>query len=203
MKFVTQSLLLTTILLILSSCSEYASIQHPSAEEAENLKTIGSEASSMLLSNLQPALVNAFADGGAVNAISVCADTAQKLTRNISRRLGEGVQVSRTTFKTRNPENAPDSYEKAALEYYHNLIESGKSLPPEYMQKVVQGDSVFFKYYKPLKMGGLCLNCHGQSDQIDPQVMQAIEDHYPDDEAVGYEDGEFRGLVSITVQRDL
>ena len=190
-------------LLILSSCNDYAAIQHPAPEEADQLQQIGAEASSMLLSNLQPALINAFADGGATNAISVCADTAQELTGNISEKMGPGVRVTRTTYKTRNPANAPDTYEKAALDFYHRMAESSQSMPAEYMQKIIKGDSTFFRYYKPLKMGGLCLNCHGQKAQIDPQVIQTIEKHYPNDEAVGYNDGEFRGLVSVTVEREL
>jgi hypothetical protein len=83
------------------------------------------------------------------------------------------------------------------------MADTGGSLPAEYMQKIIKGDSTFFRYYKPLKMGGLCLNCHGPKEQIDSRVMQTIEQHYPNDEAVGYEDGEFRGLVSVTVKRDL
>ncbi|MBD3274307.1 MAG: DUF3365 domain-containing protein [Candidatus Marinimicrobia bacterium] len=189
--------------LTLSSCNDYAAIQHPAPAEAEQLQRIGSEASSMLLTNLQPALINAFADGGATNAISVCADTAQELTENISEKMGPGVRVTRTTYKTRNPANAPDTYEKAALDFYHRMTETGGSLPAEYMQKIIKGDSTFFRYYKPLKMGGLCLNCHGQEAQIAPEVMQTIQKHYPNDEAVGYEDGEFRGLVSVTVKREL
>lgn len=190
-------------LFTLTACNDYAAIQHPAEEEATQLRQFGSEASSLLLSNLQPALINAFADGGAANAISVCADTAQQLTENISEKMGSGIRVTRTTYKTRNPANAPDPYEKAALDFYHRMAETDRSLPAEYMQKIIKGDSTFFRYYKPLKMGGLCLNCHGPKSQIDPQVMQTIEKHYPNDEAVGYEDGEFRGLVSVTVNRDL
>ncbi len=71
------------------------------------------------------------------------------------------------------------------------------------MQKITAGGSTFYRYYKPMKVGGLCLNCHGDKAAIDQQVLALLREHYPDDEATGYAPGDFRGLISVTVRREL
>ena len=178
-------------------------IVQPAAEEKAQIDSIGGTAASLLLSNLQPALLNAISEGGLVHGITVCSDTAQQLTSMISENLGEGIRVKRTTTQLRNPANGPDQYEKQALQYYQEHITQSGSFPSSYAQKIIVGDSTFYRFYKPMKVAGLCLNCHGNPEEFPSELVTTLNEKYPADEATGYQAGDFRGLVSVTIQHQL
>ena len=55
-----------------------------------------------------------------------------------------------------------------------------------------------YRYAKALPTQSLCLNCHGPRDQLKPEVRAAIDEHYPNDRAVGYKEGEIRGAIIAT-----
>ncbi|MCF7804738.1 MAG: DUF3365 domain-containing protein [Candidatus Marinimicrobia bacterium] len=195
-------IIILTILLI--GCqSNQPDISQPDPDETVIIDSLGSRAATMLLSNLQPALLNAISEGGPVNGINVCSDTAQALTHMISQKLGDGIYVKRTTTRLRNPANAPDKFENLALKHFHEAATHTGELPSNYMQKIDSGESVFYRYYKPMQVGGLCLNCHGQPENISDPVKNILKKHYPGDNATGYNAGDFRGVVSVTIERNL
>jgi hypothetical protein len=41
----------------------------------------------------------------------------------------------------------------------------------------------------------MCLRCHGPA--VAPEVLAAVRRLYPDDEAVGFGEGDIRGAVSV------
>ncbi len=54
-------------------------------------------------------------------------------------------------------------------------------------------------FFKPIIMQPMCLNCHGKSDRFFHQpTLQRIQQIYPGDLAIDYEEGDFRGLWHIT-----
>jgi len=54
-------------------------------------------------------------------------------------------------------------------------------------------------FFKPIIVQPMCLNCHGKSDRfIQQPTLQRINQLYPDDLAIDYEEGDFRGLWHIT-----
>jgi len=59
-----------------------------------------------------------------------------------------------TSLKPLNPDNAPDNFERAALEQFEQGL-----LKEEYVKEVVN-DSHFFRYIAPLYTNSACLNCH-------------------------------------------
>jgi hypothetical protein len=44
----------------------------------------------------------------------------------------------------------------------------------------------------------MCLQCHGKSEQIKPEVRAKTLQLYPKDLAIGYSENEVRGIWSIT-----
>ena len=53
-------------------------------------------------------------------------------------------------------------------------------------------------YYKPIKTGmPTCLKCHGSSAEIESKTLALINEKYPDDKAVGYSQGDLRGMWKI------
>jgi len=80
-----------------------------------------------------------------------------------------------TSLKLLNPENAPDNFEKAALQAFETekLKESSK------VEKI--GGSYYFRYIAPLYVEKPCLQCHLKQ---------------------GYKIGDIRGAISVSVPMD-
>ena len=43
-----------------------------------------------------------------------------------------------------------------------------------------------------------CLGCHGSGDQIASNVKTMLNERYPEDEALGYKPGDFRGAIRVS-----
>ncbi len=189
------------ISLFLSGCSGNAiKISKPSSEETAQIKPIGDKISKELVTTLQKELKTAVQKGGLNEAINVCNMKAVPLTRIIADATDRVVHIKRTSYKFRNPDNAPGEEEKAALDYYKTLIKEQKEIPDFYIQKIKKGKEIYYNYYKPMKVKAICLNCHGPSEKINPETLQEIKKLYPDDKAVEYKEGDFRGLIRISIE---
>lgn len=155
----------------------------------------GDSAAMALVSTLGSRLTAHLA-GGPEEAIAFCSGEAQSLTDSVSNALGEGWAVKRTTLQTRNPRNAPDSLEAEALRYFAQAAESEGELPEHHVQVTPDGH---YRYYMPLQMGRMCLQCHGPRESLEPAVRQVLDTRYPADQATGYAEGDFRGVVRVTI----
>lgn len=164
----------------------------------------GDSAAMSLVRTLAGHLNGALASGGPAEAITFCADRAQPLTDSISRSLGPGWEVKRATLRTRNPLDAPDSLEAEALRYFQERdtggpeAAGGDGSPEGLVQRTASGD---FRYYMPLRVGHMCLQCHGDRSSLDPDVRRVLDERYPVDQATGYAQGDLRGVVRVTVPR--
>ncbi len=171
------------------------------AHEAEDIKKevieIGQETSKKLLKTLVPELKKAMKEGGPLKAVEVCSKKALKLTEKVAKE--EGVEIKRTSFKYRNPKNAPDKYEKEALEYFEKELKEKGELPKYYVQKINENE---YRYYMPLKIKGVCLTCHGDPNHMDKKLLAKIKELYPNDKATGYKLGDFRGVIRVTVTKE-
>jgi len=165
-------------------------------EDEQWVSTVGRESATALAGGLIQRLTAALQEGGAAHAVSFCSQEALSLTTAIEQGLAEGIQLKRTSLKYRNPVNAPDELETAAIEYFEDALASRHELPPHYVQRASRSE---FRYYQPLVVNDMCLQCHGAIETIAPEVRQAIETLYPGDLAAGYRVGELRGLIRVTV----
>lgn len=187
---------------VLLACGQASKrVIEPFGSEREELVRLGSEVSGALMRELKTALGQAMSQGGARAAIEVCSERAIELTDGISTAYPR-LQIKRTSLKYRSPRNAPDELEKIALEFFETEHRKRQALSPFFLQKIADESGVFFRYYQPLEVGGMCLGCHGKSDRLNPDVVKILEEIYPEDRASGYEEGDFRGVISVTV-RDL
>ena len=175
-------------------------VSQPTKEEADIVRPIGEEVSGELLAALKKELVQGIQNEGLVGATRICNIRAMPLTQMLEVASEYPIHLRRTTFKYRNPDNAPDEFEELALKYYEKEAKGKEPLPKDYIQKIKTEDKVYYYYYKPLKVGALCLNCHGDPASIDPSLVNLLKENYPEDKAVNYSEGDFRGLVSIKVE---
>ena len=151
---------------------------------------------SELLRTLVGHLTTALEEGGAVHAIDFCSAEAIPVTLAVQDGFPQGISVKRTSFRYRNPANAPDEAEEEALVYFEEAISEGGSVPANYVHQVSEDE---YRYYQPLFLGDVCLQCHGSPEEMSQEVLAALADRYPMDLATGYRAGDFRGVVRVTV----
>lgn len=164
--------------------------------DREAALAVGRTTSDSLKMQLSAALMRAVQDSGLVGALAFCNVKALPLTAAVADHDARVLSVGRTSRKVRNIANRPDSLDQVALTWFEERMAAGEGLPAEHL--VDAGDG-HYHYYQPLKIAPLCLNCHGPREALDPALQAELDKRYPQDEAVGYTEGDFRGLIRITV----
>ena len=137
-------------------------------------------------------LMQAIKSGGPVYALNFCNVQALPLTDSMSNVLDAKIQ--RVSDQNRNPENIPNTSERAYIEWAKKKIKKQGSAAPK-IQKV---NGQWTGYY-PIMTNPMCLNCHGQPEKdIAPETLAKIDELYPDDQATGYGVNELRGIWVIS-----
>jgi len=179
---------------LLSGCDEGSPEVDPA--ERSRIVAVAAPAATALRQGLVTRLTAAMEEGGPVGAIGFCSTEAIPLTQAIQSGLHEGLTLKRTSFRYRNPANAPDEAEEAALLYFERSLQDMPE-PPSFLTQRVSEEEV--RYYEPLLVGEFCLQCHGAPDLLDPQVRAVLAERYPGDLATGYSPGDFRGLIRVSI----
>jgi hypothetical protein len=154
--------LASSMVFFLLSCSQPSrKIADPTAEEQEFIVAKGEAIALKLIQTLKSEVKLAIDSNGVENAIAVCNVRAMPLTREIENSSDASIEIKRTSFSYRNPDNQPDEFESLALSHFEMLVKQGKEIPASYTQKAIDGNDTTFYYYKPMKMESMCLLCHG------------------------------------------
>jgi len=156
---------------------------------------IGDSAAVALSRALMSRVQAALQEGGPAYAIEFCSERALAITAAVQDSLPGGLELKRTSTRVRNPANAPDSLEQAALAHFHSELDAGRPLPPYHLQQTEAG----WRYYKPIVVADFCTACHGPRESLDPAVRQVLAQRYPNDQATGYSAGDFRGVIRVSV----
>ena len=147
---------------------------------------------------LRTGLAEAMKEGGPVGAIGACNTLAPDLNASVTD--SSTFEISRTSLRLRNPENAPDAWEQAVLEQFQKAVSGGadaKALETFDVVTTTEGQRLF-RYMRPIVTGEACLACHGPNVATD--VKAEIAKYYSDDKAIGYSLGEMRGAFSLVQQ---
>jgi hypothetical protein len=101
--------------------------------------------------------------------------------------------MGRTSRRLRNPANAPAAWMEPLLDRYSAdaALTAGQA---------VRVDAHTIGYVEPIRVQPMCLVCHG--DAIVPEIAERLDALYPDDDARGFREGDFRGLFWVTVQEE-
>ncbi len=153
-----------------------------SAEEVERAQAVVGS----FKQELQAALRDGLAEGPE-NAIQICQVQAPEIGERLSR---GGIVVGRTSHRLRNPGNAPRPWMEPLLGDYATGRE-------ERSWRAVRLEGGSVGYVEPIYVQPLCLKCHGAD--LDEPVAGRIQALYPNDEATGFEPGDFRGLFWVTM----
>ena len=142
---------------------------------------------------LKGELQAAMKQGGPMTAVSVCNERAPEIAAQLSEETG--FTLRRTSLKPRA--TPPTDWEREVLENFEARRADGE--PPKAIAwhevVSVDGDKQL-RYMKAIGTEGVCLTCHGTD--IDPALKAKIDKLYPEDQAVGFEEGDIRGAFSIT-----
>lgn len=139
-------------------------------------------------------------EGGPVGAIGACNTIAPELNTALTDE--SSFEIARTALRVRNPDNAPDVWELAALELFQKAMASGgdpKTLETYDVVTTKEGQRLF-RYMRPITMHEPCMACHGPS--VAQDVKAEIAKYYTDDKAIGFNLGEMRGAFSLVQQLD-
>ncbi len=135
-----------------------------------------------LFQKLSGRLMEAMTQGPA-EAIAVC----QKEATQIASTVGEEqkVKIGRIGVRLRNPNNTGPAWAAS-------LIQSKTDTPV--FANLSNGSAAALL---PIKLQSQCLMCHGPTEQIAPVIQEQLAKLYPDDQAVGFQEGELRGWFWI------
>ena len=134
---------------------------------------------------------------GPVVAFGFCSERAIPSTKNIA--TENNATIKRVSTKLRNSvENTPDPLDEKALSEYSKYKNEAEA--PKYLvMKDAKSGAV--KFYEPMYVAGMCLNCHGETAKMQDGIKTQISAKYPHDKAVDYKVGDFRGLISVELKK--
>jgi hypothetical protein len=166
----------------------------PGAAESNTKQAVAAKAVGQLGQEMRKKLTDSLQQNGPAGAIDVCAKDAPVISARIENELG--VTIKRTSLKFRNPQNAPDAVELKLLRELAARHSAGEKLP----QGVTAFPSDGNRFFKTITMEQTCLKCHGDATTMSEAVRKELAATYPEDKAVGYKAGDFRGIISVTVK---
>lgn len=181
--------------LFLASCNPKQQPDNAAKIEVDTIsfKQQGDSISTIMQRVLLSNVMQATKAGGPAFAVTFCNERAMPLTDSLSKEYN--CQIERISDKYRNSSNKPNKNDEDIL------LRLGSSNSGEPLLASENGKVV---YYKPIRIANPgCLNCHGiENKDIAPKTLEAIVQRYPNDLAIGYKEGDFRGLWKITFQEE-
>ncbi|MEN8165875.1 MAG: DUF3365 domain-containing protein [Pseudomonadota bacterium] len=195
MKTIPTILALTLTLFLSSGFAGDSVTSSLTAEEETQVSEIGQKAVKKLSKALIKTLVGDIKSLGFAEAARGW-EKSLNILKQTADSFGNGMDIKRPTFLTRNPDNGPDRYEATALKHLEEKFPSRRK-DAQYFQKIDRDGSVYYRYYKPIYIAKKCLNCH--SAKMGEDVKAVLREKYPDDKAANMHIGDFRGAIRIEV----
>ncbi len=133
--------------------------------------------------------------GGPVKTIAVCNEIAPTVAADLAKK--HGVELGRTSLKLRNPNNAPDAWEKSVLMKFEQRKAAGEKVKTmAYKEIVMEDGKQYFRMMKAIPTAQKpCLMCHG--GKVKAGIENQLSKLYPEDKARGYKAGDIRGAFSL------
>ncbi|CUU03530.1 Protein of unknown function (DUF3365) [Candidatus Thermokryptus mobilis] len=172
-------------------------LQSQGDQKVQKAIDLARKVSDNVVDSVKATLFKELGKGGYLNAISACSNLAQDIIK--AHQSKYGIYVRRVSEKYRNKLDKPDDYELVILRKLDELNKTG-DLPQEYYEVVNEKDGRYLRYFKPLIVQPMCLNCHGTDEFLNKSIKDFLKEKYPEDKAVGYKAGDFRGAVSVKIK---
>jgi len=143
---------------------------------------------------LKMTLRSAIAEGGFLHGVAACRNHVPGVIQSFEE---DGWDVSRTSLKVRNPENAPDAWEKQVLQEFEQDRKNGAPFKQLVHSEIVEenGERVY-RFMQAIPAKSMCLTCHGAN--IGPSLAATIKWKYPKDKAVNFRVDDIRGAFTLS-----
>jgi len=162
-------------------------------DDLQKIFHTGKSSAKLLIKTLGKEMKSYMKNGDIKGAVEFCSGNAYILTDEVSKKLGKNISVKRISTKYRNPANKPTKTEAKML----FMLENNKS---PLLTRVSNHE---YKFYKPLRIGKpVCLKCHGKGFDMPEIARKTIHNLYPNDKATGYEFGDLRGAIVVTIKTE-
>jgi len=145
---------------------------------------LAEQARATMFERLKTELMQSLQGGDPGATIGFCKEVAPAIAERVSDEFG--VEISRTSFRLRNPKNAPPGWARAAVE--------SEVSEPRYFAYPKSGA---LGALLPIKMQAACLLCHGGSETLPAAVSESLSQHYPNDQATGFAVNDLRGYFVV------
>lgn len=180
--------ILSIVLLFFASCQEGLS-----TKEKENYTAKGKEIAQATFKRMAGEVEKNMKEGGVSQAAPFCNAHASDLTVEMEEKYN--VTIKRTSQKLRNEANAPTEEELLVLKQFETSINDGIALKPN----VTLDEKGLPHFYAPILLKDKCVACHGVlGETMKHETDSIIKVLYPNDKAVGFKEGDLRGMWSIT-----
>lgn len=194
MKKLTVTLIALGLLVGCSGNKTEKDAAEPAMAKTDNL--LYQQASQKMIGSfgkaLKGELLAAMNEGGPIAAINTCATVAPEIAEQYS---NEAVSIRRVSDKNRNLNNGASEYEQQIMAKF------AVAEAPAFYEETTDGETgQVYHFYQPIKAGKLCLNCHGPAETLKPDLLTAIKETYPEDLAVGYAEGDLRGMFVVEMK---
>jgi len=163
----------------------------PQEEGVKYIKMLGGT----LKKNLQAQMK---ADKTGLSAMKFCTHKADELTKEVNSKLPKNASVRRTTLQSRNPNNKADALDSAVMQ---QMISDMNGTKNEIGKPILVETINSYRVYKALVTQPVCLKCHGNAQQITPEIQKMIQDNYPKDQATKFKAGDLRGVIVSEIQK--
>lgn len=172
------------LVMLLLSTSVAFSQEDQFVKEARSL---AADLKQSLMKNLSAKM----AKEGAVAAVPFCHANVKVIAKGAAKDRLEKYEFGRTSHKVRNGANRPQPWAEVYLKAFQ--WKKKEEVKKDYLvHRLDDGKRV---YLEPLYVEAKCLTCHGQN--VAKDVSGKIKELYPQDQAVGFGLGEFRGFLWV------
>lgn len=133
--------------------------------------------------------------------VDLCRDKLPGMVKEARDKTGWNIR--RVSLKTRNAERGtPDEWEAKVLADFDRRAAAGEKREAlETGEVFATAEGRVFRYMRALPVQEACLNCHGDTAKLTPELKSKLATLYPKDQATGYQLGQIRG--ALTVNRTL
>jgi hypothetical protein len=157
----------------------------PLSDDQQEQQQVALAARDAMASRLFSKLTEALSSSGPAAAIGVCQQQAPQIAAETGEQFG--VIIGRTSFRLRNPKNAPPDWARPLVD--------ARSAEPRFVALPDGGLGALL----PIRLKAECLLCHGPQEQVLPEIREALAAHYPEDQATGFNVDELRGWFWVSV----
>jgi cytochrome c553 len=175
----------------------FVAIDHP---EAAAIRRTGETAIKWLGAKMVFELKTSLARNGAEGTVAICHLKAVSSGGQVLPGMPSVTAFKLTSARLLNAANAPDAAEQLALERVQLAIDRGDALDELLIQRITAPNgSIEWRVYRPLAVLTSCTACHGDPTTQTPALQTLLRERAPASVAIGYAEGEWRGLLRLTV----